>query len=397
MLLSEGKRNKMRILICSVLFLLIIAPGIAGHAAAPKDTLKIGLISAFSGPGMAWGISWKTTLEIVCDEMNSKGGLRVGNKTYQLKVVPYDDKGNPEGALTAANRLVYEDQVKYIFGPTISATVLSAQTITEKEKVLILCLSFTRKTLSPEKPFSFRWIPTPFEYSIDEAAWLAKNRNIKTIVISAANDESGREGSQAVTEGYQKAGVKILSQEFYERGAPDMLPLATRIMRYNPDLIEFDGGAPGDVVNIANAARSQGYKNLMTKLGGGGNTCVEAAPEALNGFIFHLESDIAAPTGKLADLLRDIRKRAPQTPVDSAVADEYSVLMMLMKAFQNAGTVDNTNAVRSALERISDFEGINGKFGWEGKETYGINHQLRCPLYLAEGVHGKIRILDKVR
>ena len=72
--------------------------------------------------------------------------------------------------------------------------------------------------------------------------------------------------------------------------------------------------------------------------------------------------------------------------------------MMLMKAFQNAGTVhNNTNAVRTALEGISDFEGINGKFGWEGKETYGINHQLKCPLYLAEGVHGKTKILDKVR
>ena len=90
---SEEKTNKMRILICSVLFLLIIAPGIAGRAAAPKDTLKIGLISAFSGSGMAWGISWKTTLEIVCDEINSKRGLKVGNKAYQLKVVPYDDKG----------------------------------------------------------------------------------------------------------------------------------------------------------------------------------------------------------------------------------------------------------------------------------------------------------------
>ena len=50
--------------------------------------------------------------------------------------------------------------------------------------------------------------------------------------------------------------------------------------------------------------------------------CGSSARQALNGFIFHLEFDITAPTGKLADLLRDIRKRAPQTPIDSAVADE---------------------------------------------------------------------------
>ncbi|MEM4237536.1 MAG: hypothetical protein QW050_00935, partial [Candidatus Nitrosocaldaceae archaeon] len=80
-------------------------------------------------------------------------------------------------------------------------------------------------------------------------------------------------------------------------------------------------------------------------------------------------------------------------PVDALVGNAYSVFMMLTKAMQEAGTVEDTNAVRLALERIEEFEGINGKYGWEGKDTYGINHQLKSPIYIAEGVRGKVKVI----
>lgn len=388
--------RKARIFIGLCLFFLVIAPGLLVHG-APKETLKIGLNGPLSGPGMPWGVCLQTVLEAACDEINSKGGLRVGNKVYELKIIPYDDKYNPEASFTAANRLIYEDKAKYIFGPFSSAGSLAVQEVTEKEKVLIFCLCFTKKFLSPNKPFSFRLVPTPFEYTYAHASWMAKNRNIKNVVIVAPNDETGRESLAANREGYQKAGIKVLSGEFYERGAPDMLPLVTRIMRHKPDLLEFDGGTPGDSATIAKVARAQGYKNFMSKLGGGGNTTLAAAPEALEGFMFHMDADLTTSAGRFADLIKEVKRRKPQIPVDALVANAYSIFMMLTEAMQDAGTVQDTNAVRLALEKIDEFEGINGMYGWEGKDTYGINHQLKGPIYLAEGVGGKIKILAKIR
>ena len=366
------------------------------HGATP-ETLKLGVVAPLSGPGAPWGICLQTLLEIAVDEINGKGGLHVGNKTYNLKVIAYDDKYMPEAGLTATNRLVHEDGVKYIFGPNSSAGALAMQGVTEKEKVFIFTLAFTRRVLGPDKPFTFRWIPTPFEYAYPEASWMLKKYpQMQNVIIAAPNDETGRETIDANRGGFQEAGIKNVAPELFERGAPDMLPLATKILHSKPDLIDFDGAAPGDVANIAKVARSQGYKGLMSKLGGGGNICVAAAPEALEGFIFHTEADLEAG-GKVGELVREMKKRRPENPVDSFVPDLYSVFGMLLSAMQSAGTVDDVNVVRLALEKINNYEGINGKYGWEGKETYGINHQLHTPLYLAEGVGGKTKILDRIR
>lgn len=388
--------KKTRIFISLALFVILLVTGFVAQA-AQKETLKIGMIYPLSGPAMPWGVNLQTILAIVTEEINSKGGLKVGDHVYELQIIPYDDKYNPEAAFTAANRLIYEDKVKYIIGPMASAGALSTQVVTEKEKVLLLPSCFTRKALSEKKPFTFRWTTTPFEYAVPEAAWIAKNRNVKTVVMVGPNSETGREAFDGNRRGFKEAGIKILAEEFYERGAPDMLPLVTRIMRYNPDLLDYDGGAPGDVVNIAKVARAQGYKGLMSKLGGGGEACFPQAPEALDGFMFNTEADLTVTTGKLAELIAEVKKRKPQVPIDSLIAKAYTVFKMLTLAMQNAGTVEDTNAVRVALERIENFDGIGGKYSWTGKETYGINHQLKGPFVLAGAVKGKMKILASLK
>ena len=286
----------------------------------------------------------QTIMEVIADEVNGQGGLKVGNKVYTVKIIPYDDKYQGEAALTAANRLIYEDNAKYVFGPMGSMPILSAQTVTEKAKVLMMEGGLTRKALTPDKPFTFRCLVTTFEYAVPEAAWMAKNRNVRSVVFLLPNSETGREGAEGNRIGFQKAGIKILSEEIYEPGAPDMLPLVTKFMRYKPDLIDFGGGNPGDVVSIAKIARTQGYKGLMSKLGGGGETCVQAAPDVFEGFMFQEEADINAG-GKLGDLVKEVRRRKPQNPVDMLICKYYVVFGMLSKAMQTGGTVDDTGTV----------------------------------------------------
>ena len=61
----------------------------------------------------------------------------------------------------------------------------------------------------------------------------------------------------------------------------------------------------------------------------------------------------------------------------------YDGTKMLLKAMQDAGTVEDTKAVVTALENISDFQGVLGVMNWTGKEKYGIAHQLDSPFYIA--------------
>ena len=59
----------------------VLAMSFAGAAAQAEDTLKIGLQSAMTGWGAAWGVPLRATSEMYVDEINEQGGLEVGGKT----------------------------------------------------------------------------------------------------------------------------------------------------------------------------------------------------------------------------------------------------------------------------------------------------------------------------
>src|SRR5678815_5117473 len=58
--------------------------------AVSAETLKIGAIGSLSGGGTAWGLAIKRGAELAVDEVNKAGGLKVGDKTYNIELVMYD-------------------------------------------------------------------------------------------------------------------------------------------------------------------------------------------------------------------------------------------------------------------------------------------------------------------
>ncbi|MCO5121641.1 MAG: ABC transporter substrate-binding protein, partial [Burkholderiaceae bacterium] len=100
---------------------LLVAGFCLGLAAttvqAQQETLKIGALVTLSGGGAAWGQGMQHAAELAADDVNAQGGLEVAGKRYKVEVIPYDDKYQANEAVTVANRLVFEDKVKYIIGP----------------------------------------------------------------------------------------------------------------------------------------------------------------------------------------------------------------------------------------------------------------------------------------
>src|ERR1051325_9652357 len=107
---------------------LVLAAGLAALGTGPalaQDVLKIGAIGSPSGGGTAWGLAIQRGAELAIDEVNKAGGLKVGDKTYNVELLMRDDQYTGQGGKTAAERLVFQDKVKFIVGPIGSNPVLS--------------------------------------------------------------------------------------------------------------------------------------------------------------------------------------------------------------------------------------------------------------------------------
>jgi len=348
-----------------------------------QDTLKLGALVTLSGAGASWGQGMKNAAELAADKVNAQGGLEVGGKKYKVEIIPYDDKYQANEAVTVANRLVFEDKVQYIIGPVGSAPVLAIQPITEKNKVLVFTLGFTTKALGPDKQYTFRPPVTTAEVSQPQIDWLVKTQGIKKVGALFPNDETGQSIAKDLEDAYKKAGSSLATKEFFERERVDFVPLLTRMMAKGIDAIELDGNAPATSGLILKQARELGFKGKIVRTGGPATQEIinVAGKGAAEGMFVHTPMDPQQPSTKT---YVDLYAAKYKTPLNGFSPSFYDATNMLFEAMRRAGTVTDSDKVKVELEKIKDFPGALGTLSWTGEKTYGINHQLNAPFFVAE-------------
>ena len=363
---------------------IVVAALLAGTLPAiAQETLKIGAIVTLSGPGAAWGQAMRNAAELAADKVNAAGGLEVGGRKYKVEIVAYDDKYQAGEAVTVANRLVFEDKVKYLIGPTGSAPTLAVEPITEKNQVITSTLGFTNKALGADKPFSFRPVITTMEFSEPQIAWLVKAHGVKKAGGLFPNDESGQVIARDLEAGYKKAGGELAVKEFFERDRVDFVPLLTRMLARGIDTIELDGNSPSTAGLIAKQARELGFKGKIVRTGGPATAEIVnvAGKEAAEGMMVHAVLDPAAPaTRAYLDAYQAKYKAAP----NGFSPAYYDFSNLLFEAMRRAGTVTDSAKVAQTLASIGGYSGVLGALGWTGKAQYGADHQLAVPFYIAE-------------
>lgn len=374
--------NKNAILAASAALLCITG---TAHA---QETLKIGAVVTLSGAGAAWGQALLYGAELAAEDVNAKGGLEVGGKKYKVEVVAYDDKYQANEAVTAVNRLVFEDKVKYIIGPVGSAAALAIGPITEKNKVMIMTLGFTPKAIGADKPFSFRPNLTTGETSQPQIDWVVKAHGLKKVGALFPNDETGQQIAVDLEKAYAKAGSQLAAKEFFERERVDMVPLLTRLMARGVDAIELDGNAPGTAGLIVKQARELGFKGMIIRSGGPSTSEIVnvAGTAATNGMLVNTPVDMNIPAIKS---YADRYQAKYNKRMNGFSPAFYDGTHMMFQAMAKAGTVTDTDKVRVALESVKDYKGILGTLNWTGDKVYGAAHQVNAPFYIAEVKDGQ--------
>jgi branched-chain amino acid transport system substrate-binding protein len=362
--------------------------------AARTAELKIGFISALSGAGVAWGMAMLGGLEMAAEDVNKGGGIQIGDTTYTIKVIAYDDKYTGPGAVQAAQRLISQDGVNIIVGPIGSVPMLAMADVTESNKVLVFSNSYTTKALSQKKPHTFRLTPTSQEFSLPFLQWLAKNRpQLKTVVTFGPNDESGKEVSSHNEKAYQKVGIKVLGKEFYERGTQDFVPILTKVIAAKPDIIDLDGSTPADSGLILKQARQIGFQGQIVKTGGPGTQeIIRVAGDAADGFLYVSPWDPSDPKVKALMERFEAKYKMPYNPLGIYF---YEGGHMLFDAIKQAQTFAS-DGLRQHLDRQKEYKGLLGRYLWGGEADYGIRHQWIAPFYVGQVQKGSEVMLTKI-
>ena len=373
-----------------------LAVGMAGAGMA-QEVLKIGGVGPLSGGGTAWGLAAQRGMELAMDDINAKGGVKAGGKTYKLELVMYDDQYTGQGGKAAAERLVNQDKVGFVIGPVGSPPALGLISVTNPAKVLALTDGYAPQILKNDTPdpYNFRIYNTNLEFGPPIIKWLKENMPaIKKVAIMAPNDAVGQSVAPALAEDYRKQGFEVVL-ELFERGTKEFTPLILRMMAQKIDAFEFDGNSPGDCGLQLKQIRQAGFKGYVMQIGGPAiDEIMEIAGPAAEGFMSYDIYNWDSPFGQ--KLKAAYEKKYGKGIINAFVPFFYHTVVLLSEAITRAESID-TAKVRAALEATDGFDAgvFEAPIKWSGKELYGVNHQMLNPYYFSQVKDRKIVKLQK--
>lgn len=367
--------------------------------AAAVKVLKIGGSNVLSGDSAIWGQQSYRGALMAQEDINKAGGIVVNGERYVVNMTFYDDQFSPDVALSAANKLIFNDKVKFVVSTGSGGIGSTLYPLYTANKVLSWDSGWDRDALAPANKYNFQPSTTPAYYYLPLVQlWRQKFPNqTQRVSILNPNAPYGQDSMDQAKIIWPKTGSQILSSDFYELTTADFTPLLTSVLAKKPDFIDLSGSYPYHVSLLIKQARDMGFTGMFGAISW---TYIDAPPlnslpaKYLEGFLFVVTRwDLPTATADQAAFYqRYIASYGPPFYVFSPVC--YEATMMTVNAIVKAQSFD-VDKVAAALDSTPPIS-LFGSAKWGGAEQYGAGALNREALYntpAAQVVNGKSTII----
>ncbi len=212
---------------------------IATFFAFGEEVLRIGAAVSFSGKYAKEGELLKRGYELWKETVNSRGGIKVGNKRYKVEIIYYDDQSDPKTTAKLVEKLITQDKVKFLLGPYGSAQVFAAAGVVEKYNALMVQGGgASSKIYSQGYKRIFGVFNTAPDYGrnlIDLAVKL--DPKIRTVAILYEKDIFSEDAARGALNRAREKGLKVVLFEGYPKGAQDLSSLMLKVRLKRPDVV----------------------------------------------------------------------------------------------------------------------------------------------------------------
>jgi len=383
-----------------ILIVTCIVP-IYSQDAPLGEPFKVGVLGVMSGSAASWGLVCKYSAEAYAKLINDKGGFLVDGVRHMIEIVTADTKLEPRLARQGAERLIYQENVKYIIGPNVDDTAESINPVIEAGKAISINYAFRRETFSAPHDNSMEGMITNYQSAPIIYKYMKENYGVKTISFVARNDINGLSQQEDGVAAAKKLGLKIISSNsVYERETSDFFPVLTKALKERPDLLVLSGASPGDAPMLAKTARQLGYKGyISTETSLDIKTLVEIAGKDAEGIIYVGGGSTPEIRNERMDKFIKAYIEIAGEWNDEAGTKVYA-LPMIIYTIQQAGSsaLTDIEAFKEAMPSVNVPDPfIKEEYGrrlkWVGKSYFGKNHQIGVPMVITQVKNGEATTL----
>lgn len=238
----------------------LAAPSLS-FAQKADDPLRLGLLTAKTGPLASGGLDMERGLRIYLAEK----GQKLGGRKVELFVA--DTGGIPSAARTKTQELVERERVQVLMGPLAAFEALATDDYMRARKIPVFPVAAAEDmTQRKANPWLFRTNSTSAQCAHAAADYCAKTLKYKRMILIADDIAYGHEMTAGFQRVFEEAGGKVVQKLFSPLTVPDYGTFLAQLHR-EADAI-FLGFAGSNGFRFVRQFNEYGLRGKINLVGG---------------------------------------------------------------------------------------------------------------------------------
>jgi branched-chain amino acid transport system substrate-binding protein len=398
-----------KLLFAFVALLLFASPALAadGDQAQPKESparllllanpelaagaIKLGFNIPLTGDIPDVGESSKNAAEMLKKQINGAGGVEIGGKKHQLEFIYEDNEAKAESAVTAARKLITQDNVLGMIGPQSSKQAVPAAGTANELKTPMVAPWSTNPKTTIDRPYVFRGcFLDPFQGRVGAKFMVDEFKAKKAAVLFDIASDYPKGLAENFKEAFEKingAGSVVAFETFTTKDV-DFSAQLTKIAKSGADVL-FVPQYYNEVPLIVKQAKSLGWsKPIMGSDSWGGGDLMGLCGDDCKGYYFTTHYAAAGAQGATKEFIDKYTAQYKKVP-DDVAALTWDAINLMLQGIKAAGltgdVVKDRDNIKEALSRVKDFAGISGNMTY----TAGSGDPIKCAVVVKIDEQGK--------
>jgi len=330
---------KLKQILAGAILALASLTGVAGAQ------IKIGAAEALTGNAAQYGAPIRRGFELALGEINGRGGIN-GQK---IELVIEDEQGKKEEAINVFKKLIFQDKVLMLFGPTLSNSAQASDPVAQSAKVVAFGTSNTADGITSIGNYVFRNSVTEADILPVTLRIASQKTGLKKVAVLYGNDDIfTKSGYDNFKKALQDLKIPVTTTETFAKGDVDFKPQLTKIKASNADAVVLSAlvaeGAPMMV-----QARQLGI--TLPFIGGNGMNSprvFELAKDSSDNLWVGSPWSVENPAAENKKFILAYRKAHTMLP-DQFAAQAYDAIYIVAQALKKIKITGKLEADRKSL------------------------------------------------
>jgi branched-chain amino acid transport system substrate-binding protein len=362
---------------------------LASVFAAAAD-VKVGVLVSSTGPAAVIGVPQRNSVKLLPAKVGGVG----------VQYIVLDDGGDATSAVNNAKKLVAEEKVDALIGPSISPNAMAILGFVAEARTPLIAAVGTDAVIHPMDE-QRRWVFKTaqanrliLQVEVDHMV----RSHVRTLALLRVNDALGEEWAKALEPIIERAGIKLVAQERFQRSDISIAAQAIRIVAAKPDAV-LVAAAGGTSALGQQSLVEKGFRGRIYQTNGAAtDEFIRLASKSAEGAL------MAAGPIQVVDQLDDgnaIKKvaldyiagyeKAYGSKPSSFGSNVYDAGLLLQAALPRAlskaspGTDAFREALREAIESTKGVVGTQGVFNLNAEDHNGMDRRAALMMTVRDG------------